>query len=391
MIIITQTYTIFLVLDDRHRREIAELEEQYFFERENIVVSTDADQRINALSNWEYRFNQARLKLKQDHYNDLVEYLGKISPSTSQTLQRQNAEKEKKRAQLLAEKEQLDKALEAENKKFEAEQKAEISRKLAEEEARLEAELKAEQEKLLKEFENSKAEKELADEKEAEIKAAKARGASEEEMDAILAHWSQQEDKNRKMDQVERVRQANLISERLKRQKEAQLAAEKAKLEKQKKLEEDKLKNENLIKQTEILENMEKIEKSVEDDTKKIIKEEVKKAEEKSEAKPKTEDATCSEEIANAFGVSSPAAKTSSSISDEEFDRILKKSNLFEVIKLMKENLPNDPIEIMDPTESISNELIPCLLSSLSQKEKISFKFAQVFLLHLHFAIAYRL
>ena len=50
----------------------------------------------------------------------------------------------------IAEKEQLDKALEAENKKFEAEQKAEISRKLAEEEARLEAELVAEQEKLLK-------------------------------------------------------------------------------------------------------------------------------------------------------------------------------------------------------------------------------------------------
>merc|ERR1712079_16670 len=107
------------VLDERHRREIAELEEKYFFERENIVVSTDSEQRLNALSNWEYRFNQARLKLKQDHYNDLVEYLGKISPSTSQTLQRQNAEKEKKRAQLLLEKEQLDKALEAENEKFE--------------------------------------------------------------------------------------------------------------------------------------------------------------------------------------------------------------------------------------------------------------------------------
>ena len=57
-----------LVLDDKHRREIAELEEKYFFERENIVVSTDADQRINILSNCEYRLNQARLKLKQDHY-----------------------------------------------------------------------------------------------------------------------------------------------------------------------------------------------------------------------------------------------------------------------------------------------------------------------------------
>ena len=91
-----------LVLDDRHRREIAELEEKYFFERENIVVSTDADQRINILSNCEYRFSQARLKLKQDHYNDLVEYLGKISPSTSQSLQKQNAEKGKKRALLMA-------------------------------------------------------------------------------------------------------------------------------------------------------------------------------------------------------------------------------------------------------------------------------------------------
>ena len=138
----------------------------------------------------------------------------------------------------------------------------------------------------------------------------------------------------------------------------------------------NKLKNENLIKQTEILENMEKIEKSVEDDTKKIIKEEVKKIEQDiPEEKP---EATCSEEIAQAFGVTSPPQKTSYSISDEDFDAILKKSNLFEVIKLMKETLPNDPIEIMDPTESFSNELIPCLLSSLSQKEKISFKFAQV-------------
>merc|ERR1712131_222341 len=95
----------------------------------------------------------------------------------------------------------------------------------------------------------------------------------------------------------------------------------------------------------------------------------------------KTEDkpeAVYSEEIADAFGVPSSTAKTTSSISDEEFGAILKKSNLFEVIKLMKENLPNDPIEIMDPTESISNELIPCLLSTLSQKEKISFKFAQM-------------
>ena len=103
--------------------------------------------------------------------------------------------------------------------------------------------------------------------------------------------------------------------------------------------------------------------------------EEVKKNEVKTEDKP---EAVCSEEIGDAFGVPSSAAKTTSSISDEEFDAILKKSNLFEVIKLMKENLPNDPIEVMDPTESISNELIPCLLSSLSQKEKISFKFAQV-------------
>ena len=46
-----------LVLDDRHRCEIAELERKYFFERKNIVVSTDVDQRINAFSNWEYRLH----------------------------------------------------------------------------------------------------------------------------------------------------------------------------------------------------------------------------------------------------------------------------------------------------------------------------------------------
>ena len=79
------------VLDQRHRREIAELEEKYSLEREQLLVQSTPENRINVLSEWEYRFNQDRLQLKNEHYNQLVISLEKISPKTSEMVQKQNS------------------------------------------------------------------------------------------------------------------------------------------------------------------------------------------------------------------------------------------------------------------------------------------------------------
>merc|ERR1712062_928805 len=217
------------VLDQRHRQEIADLEEKYSVEREQLLVQSTPENRINVLSDWEYRFNQERLQLKNEHYNELVLYLGKISPKTSEMLLKQNAEKDKKREQLNIEKEELEKQFELEATKFEAQHQEKINKKLAEEEKRLEYELEAERTKMEKAFAENTAQVELESQKQAEIKAAKEKGATAEEMEKIIEKWAHAQDMSKTNTEIEKMKSKKQLEERKK------LEGEKKKKKKKKK------------------------------------------------------------------------------------------------------------------------------------------------------------
>merc|ERR1712227_232127 len=78
------------VLDTRHKEELAQLEDRYGAEREQLLIDCPKEERIKVLSDWEYRMNCGVVKLKQTHYDELIQYLEQVAPTTAETIRENN-------------------------------------------------------------------------------------------------------------------------------------------------------------------------------------------------------------------------------------------------------------------------------------------------------------
>ena len=52
------------VLDARHKKELADLEDKFGQEREELLLNCDPNERIKVLSDWEYRMNKGKSYLQ---------------------------------------------------------------------------------------------------------------------------------------------------------------------------------------------------------------------------------------------------------------------------------------------------------------------------------------
>jgi len=185
------------VLDARHQEELAELEDRYGIEREQLLLDCPEEDRIKVLSDWEYRMNMDIVKLRQVHYDELIKYLEQVSPKTAESIKANNEKREKKKREIENYQKELDENFKNEREKWEADQNKLMEDKLRAKEDEFDAELQKELEALEKLKENKSdvddIRKKLEGDMRAAVEAAKANGASQDEIDQIMNNWQNQE------------------------------------------------------------------------------------------------------------------------------------------------------------------------------------------------------
>ena len=185
------------VLDARHQEELAELEDFYGIEREQLLIDCAEEDRIKVLSDWEYRMNMDVVKLRQVHYDELIKYLEQVSPKTAESIKANNEKREQKKIEIEKYQQELDKNFKQEREQWENEQNLIIEKKLRTKEEEFEAELQKELNVLenlivpenTMQIMHEKCEQEMV----AAVEKAKTNGASQDEIDDIINKWQTQQ------------------------------------------------------------------------------------------------------------------------------------------------------------------------------------------------------
>ncbi|CAG5113760.1 Oidioi.mRNA.OKI2018_I69.chr2.g7850.t1.cds [Oikopleura dioica] len=341
------------VLDARHKKELAELEDKFGQEREELLLNCDPNERIMVLSDWEYRMNKAIVELRQQHYNELIDYLDQVCPKTADSVRANNEANAQKLKELEKDQKELEKQLASERAQWEAEQNAKIEEKLRKAEEEFEAEMRAELEKLENESSESDELKKLNEEMQAALDAAKASGSSPEEVEKMMEEWEEKQNKLLLAKGAAHLGQKKAVQDKIERLKQERLQKEKTKLEEHKQIEEAKLATEEKLKQAE---NLEKIEQIVTDGEKATV------------------------EVAE-----SPVETTSDNnneLSEEDFDSILKSSDLYKVVRSLKQSTYSSPTTLytFKSSNSVGNDLETIPTALLGKNERVVFKFCQYIL-----------
>jgi hypothetical protein len=295
---------------------------------------------------------KAIVELRQQHYNELIDYLDQVSPKTAESVRANNEANAEKMKELEKAQRELEKQLASERAEWEAEQNAIIEAKLRQAEEEFEAEMREELARL-EDSESDELQK-FNDEMQAALDAAKASGSSPEEVDKMMQDWEEKQNKLLLAKGAAHLGQKRAVQDKIEKIKQERLQKEKTKLETHKQIEEAKLATEETLKQAE---NLEKMEKIVADGEQATVK--------AAEAPELTLQENETDEL-----------------SEEDFENILKSSDLYKVVRSLKQSTYSSPTTLytFNSSSSIGNELETIPQSKLAQNERIVFKFCQYIL-----------
>ncbi|CBY12491.1 unnamed protein product [Oikopleura dioica] len=274
------------------------------------------------------------------------------SPKTAESVRANNEANAEKLKELEKAQRELEKQLSSERAEWEAEQNAIIEAKLRQAEEEFEAEMREELEKL-EETESDELQK-FNDEMQAALDAAKASGSSPEKVDKMMQDWEEKQNKLVLAKGAAHLGQKRAVQDKIEKIKQDRLQKEKTKLEEHKQIEEAKLATEETLKQAENLEKMEKI---------------------VAEGEQATVKAAEAPEI-------SLEENKNDELSEEDFENILKSSDLYKVVRSLKQSTYSSPTTLytFNSPSSVGNELETIPQSKLAQNERIVFKFCQYIL-----------
>ena len=275
-----------------------------------------------------------------------------MSPKTAESVRANNEANAEKLKELEKAQRELEKQLASERAEWEAEQNAIIEAKLRQAEEEFEAEMREELEKL-EESDSDELQK-FNDEMQAALDAAKASGSSPEEVDKMMQDWEEKQNKLLLAKGAAHLGQKRAVQDKIEKIKQERLQKEKTKLEEHKQIEEAKLATEETLKQAENLEKMEKIVADGEEAT-------VKAAEAPELALEENE---------------------TDELSEEDFENILKSSDLYKVVRSLKQSTYSSPTTLytFNSSSSVGNDLETIPQSKLAHNERIVFKFCQYIL-----------
>ena len=143
------------------------------------------------------------VKLKQTHYDELIEYLEQVSPKTAESIKLNNKQREQRKNEIESFQKELEENFKKEREEWERNQNEIIQVKLEQKEREFEEELKNELSKLSPAVDDEAPN--VQDEKvdiEKLVEDAKEEGKNQEEIDHLIADWEEQQLKSLNQNQV---------------------------------------------------------------------------------------------------------------------------------------------------------------------------------------------
>ena len=147
--------------------------------------------------------NMDIVKLKQTHYDELIEYLEQVSPKTAESIKLNNKQREQRKNEIESFQKELEDNFKKEQEEWEQNQNDIIQQKLEKKEREFEEELKDELAKLSTTVDEREPEV-AVDQVDIEqlVENAKEEGKNQEEIDQLIATWEEQRLKSLNRNQV---------------------------------------------------------------------------------------------------------------------------------------------------------------------------------------------
>ncbi|CAK8677709.1 unnamed protein product [Clavelina lepadiformis] len=393
----------------KRKEELLKLQQDQLKELDRNHERTCKDIEESTTAQWKLDYAQAKLKLKEKHYQEFAEALRELAPSGSQQRSAEEAELSAKRLEetkdrLEQERSVAEKELARERQDLEEEEKRRIAAAMEEFGKELETETVQDKMKAEKSLNNlaQRKEKLLKDKRDKireEIERAASAGASEEEQKKILEqHEKDVENLTNKMDR-ERLRMKTQLEERLKKRRKEKIKAKQQELEKesQKNREEIDAKQKAEMQKVheEQIKEMQKTAEIMEENAKsRAIAEELPRVQTKKEVPLKAPESVppplsvVQEDFApmqfDATMAMVPLVAAAPSISEKDLHKMLMTSPLYQTLQEVRgvlndekksETLGADAKFIGPDVNSRDKELIPTPLSELNVRELVAYKF----------------